>query len=168
MLRTDRRELRNRLQSRRDRRRSELTRLRRNNEINVVIAPKFDYAPRDDVAAAEADDDVIERQLIAPPTRRIDRRYTMDEFRHRPELRHYMPAVEVDSIRFGFNEHFLREEEVDALERLGAIIERVVASNPNEVFLIEGHTDAVGSYGYNQRLSISGPMLSEAHFSSSS
>ena len=64
-----------------------------------------------------------------------------------------MPAIEVDTIRFGFNEAFVREEEIPQLERIGEIIERIVASNPDEVFLIEGHTDAVGSDGYNLGLS---------------
>lgn len=153
MLASDRRELRQRLRARRDQRRAELDRKRRNNQINIVIAPQIEYAPRNDVAAAEADDDAIERQLVAPPTREIDRRYSMDEFRRRPDLRNYMPAVEVDSIRFGTNEHFVREEEIDELERIGEIIERVLAANPEEVFMIEGHTDAVGSDGYNLSLS---------------
>lgn len=153
MLRSDRRELRQRLRARRDRRRLELDRKRRNNDINIVIAPQIEFAPRNDVAAAEADDEAIERQLIAPPTRQVDRRYSLDEFRRRPDLRNYMPAVEVDSIRFGTNEHFVREEEIDELERIGEIIERVVTANPGEVFMIEGHTDAVGSDGYNLALS---------------
>ena len=153
MLRSDRRELRNRLLQRRERRRAELARQRRDNEIRIEIVPQFEFAPREDIAAAEADGDLIERQLIAPPTREIDRRYTIDEFRRRPSLRRYMPAIEVDSIHFGFNEHFVREEEVDELERIGSVIERVVTKSPDEVFLIEGHTDAVGSDGYNLDLS---------------
>ncbi|MGI9464655.1 MAG: OmpA family protein, partial [Aestuariivirgaceae bacterium] len=153
LLRSDRRELRQRLRNRRDRRRAQLERQRRNNELNIVIAPRLEYAPRDDVAAAEADDQIIERQLVAPPTRRIERRYTLEEFRRQPELRSYMPAIEVDSIHFGFNEHWVREEEIDELERIGSVIERVVAANPDEVFLIEGHTDAVGSSVYNLDLS---------------
>ncbi len=153
MIRDDRRELRSRLRERRQRRQSELERLRRRNELNVVIAPQIQFEPRSDVAAAEADDDVIEQQLVAAPTREIDRRYTLEEFRRRPHLRRYMPAIEVDSIHFGFNEHWVREEEVDELERIGAAIEKVVAANPDEVFLIEGHTDAVGSESYNLELS---------------
>ena len=150
---SDRRELRQRLRHRRLRREAELDRRRRNNDLNIVIAPQIEFAPRSDIAAAEADESLIERQLLAPPTQRIDRRYSFEEFRRRPELRRLMPAIEVDSIRFGFNESFVREEEIDELERLAAVIERVIAANPEEVFLIEGHTDAVGSEGYNLALS---------------
>ena len=153
MVQSDRRELRQRLRNRRERRRAELEQRRRANSLDIVIGQRFDYAPREDVAAAEADDEIIERQLVAPPTAQIDRRYSFDEFRRRPDLRRLMPAVEVDSIRFGFNESFVREEEIDELERLGAVIERVLAANPEEVFLIEGHTDAVGLDSYNLALS---------------
>jgi outer membrane protein OmpA-like peptidoglycan-associated protein len=148
-----RRELRYRLEQRRESRRLELERRRRDNDLEIVLAERSQFAPRDDIAAAEADDDLIESQLVAPPTREVDRRYTVEDFRRNPSLRRYMPAIEVDSINFGFNEHFVREEEVDELERLGSVIERIVAKNPDEVFLIEGHTDAVGSDGYNLTLS---------------
>jgi outer membrane protein OmpA-like peptidoglycan-associated protein len=152
MLEEARREKNRRLIAERQRRREELARQRRQNE-EIIRIPRGTYEERGDIAAAEADDDLLERQLVAPPTRRIDRRYSRSEFRRNPGLRDYMPAIEVDTIRFGFNEAFVREEEIPQLERIGEIIERIVASNPDEVFLIEGHTDAVGSDSYNQALS---------------
>ena len=152
MLAEARREKNRRLIAERQRRREELARQRRQNEV-IIRIPRGTYEERGDIAAAEADDDLLERQLVAPPTRRIDRRYSRSEFRRNPGLRDYMPAIEVDTIRFGFNEAFVREEEIPQLERIGEIIERIVASNPDEVFLIEGHTDAVGSDSYNQALS---------------
>jgi hypothetical protein len=33
--------------------------------------------------------------------------------------------VEIDTVRFGFNEAFVRAEEVDKLDRLGEIMERI-------------------------------------------
>lgn len=117
--------------------------------------------PRDRVARrplptiplAEAYERDLERQLSAPPSRRIDRRYTIDEYRANPSLRTIMPGIEVDTVRFGFNEDFLRIEEIAKLDRIGELLERIVAGNPNEVFLIEGHTDLVGSDAYNLALS---------------
>ena len=153
LLREARQEKRERLLSERQRRRDRLEARRRNNQIIIQVPSSRDYAERDDIAAAEADDELLERQLIAPPTRRIEQRYSRSEFRSRPRIRNYMPAIEVDTIRFGFNESFVREEEIPQLERIGEIIERIVAANPDEVFLIEGHTDAVGSASYNEALS---------------
>ena len=152
LLREARREKRRRLIAGRADRRE---RLRRNNNQIIIQIPPVRIGPyRDDIAAAEADDELLEQQLVAPPRRRIERKFSRQDFRSgRPSSRDSMPAIEVDTIRFGFNESFVREEEIPQLERIGEIIERIVAANPNEVFLIEGHTDAVGSAAYNQGLS---------------
>ncbi len=152
LLREARREKRRRLIAGRADRRE---RLRRNNNQIVIQIPPVRIGPdRDDIAAAEADDELLEQQLVAPPRRRIERKFSRQDFRSgRPSSRDSMPAIEVDTIRFGFNESFVREEEIPQLERIGEIIERIVAANPDEVFLIEGHTDAVGSAAYNQGLS---------------
>ena len=115
----------------------------------------------DDVWAAEADDEQIERQLIArprqlPPQYSYSREALMRDpypVMSRPEVRRSLPAVELDTVHFGFNEAVLREEEVANLDRLGRIIERILAAHPEEVFMIEGHTDAVGSDAYNLALS---------------
>jgi outer membrane protein OmpA-like peptidoglycan-associated protein len=154
ILREARREKRRRLIASRADRRERLRRNRDNNRIIIQIPPVRIGPDRDDIAAAEADDELLEQQLVAPPRRRIERRYSRQDFRAGRILsRDTMPAIEVDTIRFGFNEAFVREEEIPQLERIGEIIERIVAGNSNEVFLIEGHTDAVGSAAYNQGLS---------------
>ena len=56
-----------------------------------------------------------------------------------------MARIEIDTVHFGFGEGFLREEEIDKLDRIAQVLERILAKNPGEVFMIEGHTDAVGS-----------------------
>jgi outer membrane protein OmpA-like peptidoglycan-associated protein len=110
--------------------------------------------------AAEEDDEDIERQLLARPRLRIERTYPREVLFEepevvltRPEVRDSLPSVELDTITFGFNEAFVREEEVAKLDRVGSIIERIVAAHPREAFVIEGHTDAVGSDAYNLKLS---------------
>jgi len=40
-----------------------------------------------------------------------------------------------------------------SLVRLGILIEELLLESPREIFLIEGHTDAVGSESYNLALS---------------
>lgn len=44
-------------------------------------------------------------------------------------------------------------EQARSLVRLGILIEEMLFENPREIFLIEGHTDAVGSEGDNLTLS---------------
>lgn len=153
MLESDRRELRNRLRAERDDRRRDLRRKSQAGGLRIEIGPGVRPAPRRSIAAAEVDALAIERQLVAPPTRPIQRRYSFEEYARRPELRDVMPGIELDTIHFGFNEYFVREEEVDELQRIGEIIERILAANPGEVFVVEGHTDAVGSDAYNYDLS---------------
>jgi outer membrane protein OmpA-like peptidoglycan-associated protein len=47
----------------------------------------------------------------------------------------------------------MRDEQVGNLDGIASIIEKIVRKYPNEVFLIEGHTDAPGSAAYNTKLS---------------
>ena len=146
-LRNDRRILRQRMLEDRAQRQ---VRLRKPNRHIVLNA---EPAPFDDLTAAEANEDELENILVSAPRRKAQRHYSLDEFERSPELRAAVPRIEIDTIRFGFNESFIREEEIDSLDRVAEIIERILASNPYEVFLIEGHTDASGSDAYNLGLS---------------
>ena len=131
LLREARREKRRRLIAGRADRRERLRRNRDNNQIIIQIPPVRIGPDRDDIAAAEAGDELLEQQLIAPPRRRIERKFSRQDFRTgRPSSRDSMPAIEVDTIHFGFNESFVREEEIPQLERIGEIIERIIAANP--------------------------------------
>ncbi|MEP6334694.1 MAG: OmpA family protein, partial [Anderseniella sp.] len=110
-------------------------------------------ASRPTITAAEAYDEELEDWLVSAPLVKVEPRYRINDFVEQPRLRYSVPGIEVDTIRFGFGEGFLRTEEVPKLDRIGGIIERIVASNPNEVYLIEGHTDAVGGSEANRALS---------------
>lgn len=154
----DRAELRHRALD--DRRRREAEWLRRRNAGDLNIAINIDITPDEDhfgrprpIYMAEADDQDIERYLSAAPVRKPARRYTIDEVKTMPDVRETMPAVEIDTINFGFNEDFVREEALDDLDRVGETIEKILTAHPGEIFLIEGHTDAVGSDEYNLDLS---------------
>jgi outer membrane protein OmpA-like peptidoglycan-associated protein len=157
-----RRELRRRFEEEKLARGRDLDRRRRNNDLDIDINVNLGggSAPPPVIWAAEEDDEEIEQQLVRRPIRRLERTYDRDELIEEPEViltrpgvRESLPGVEIDTIRFGFNEAFVREEEVQNLDRIGAIIERVVTAHPQELFVIEGHTDAVGSDEYNLRLS---------------
>lgn len=131
-------------------------RLRRGGfEFEVVIGNDYDPddAFRDDVFAAEVDDEELERVIVAPPRRKLERRYTVEEIERSPEARDAVARIEIDTVNFGFGEGFLREEEIDKLDRIAEVLEKVLAKNPGEVFLLEGHTDAVGSSAANLALS---------------
>ena len=147
----DRRVLRQRMMEERRRRASEL---QDDDEIDIELGMEFDAGRRQrDVFAAEVDDEELEEVLAAPPRRKINRRYTVEEVESTPELRDALPRIEIDTVHFGFGEAFVREEEVENLDRIAEVMEKILAKHPREVFLVEGHTDAVGSNGSNLTLS---------------
>jgi outer membrane protein OmpA-like peptidoglycan-associated protein len=134
-----------------DRRRRDDVELPRGREIVINVQPEA--SDEIDVFAAEADENQIEEVLVAAPRVRVERRYNVEEVANDANIRRSMPRVEVDTIRFGNNEAIVREEEVGKLDRIGAVLERILRGHPREVFMIEGHTDAVGSDVYNLGLS---------------
>lgn len=97
----------------------------------------------------------IERRLEAAPRMRVpdERRVTVREFKRRPELRRYAPSIDIQSINFAFGSAVIPRSERDKVERIADGLQRVLRRRRGEVFLIEGHTDAVGSYESNQILS---------------
>ncbi len=154
-MRRDREVLRRRMLADRQTRRAELAE-DDSEEINIELNDAEIVVParrKRDVFVAEVEDDELEQVLIAPPTRKQRRRLTVEEASFEPEVRKTIPRIEVDTIRFGFNEAFVREEEVGNLDRVAEVIEKILRKYPREVFLIEGHTDAVGSDIYNAKLS---------------
>jgi len=151
----DRRELRRRMFDQRRDRAAYWDEQRRqgNLDIDINIGTGRDRGMQGEIWADEVDDEEIEEQLLAAPRRQVQRRYSIEDFEDEPDLREVMPGVEIDTIRFGFNEAFVREEEIDNLDRIAETVEKILAARPGEVFLIEGHTDAVGSDAYNLALS---------------
>jgi outer membrane protein OmpA-like peptidoglycan-associated protein len=145
--------LQQRLLRERRQRQAELASRYEDDQYEIELGEGYDPDQRDDVYAAEVDDEELEEVLIAAPRRKIDRRYTVEEVEASPDLREALPRIEIDTVRFGFNEAFVRPEEVGNLDRIGEIMERVLSKHPRERFLIEGHTDAVGSDAANLKLS---------------
>jgi len=99
-----------------------------------------------------SDDDVYEA-LSAPPIEDFSDRYSLDEIRATARLRDRMRRVDLDDINFEFGSWDVDPSEYGKLERVARGMLRVIRHNPNEVFLIEGYTDAVGSREDNLSLS---------------
>jgi outer membrane protein OmpA-like peptidoglycan-associated protein len=100
-----------------------------------------------------ASDDDLYEAFTAAPVARLERRYSLDEIRFNPPLREHMRRVDLDSITFDTGSATVSQDQYFKLERLARIINRVIERDPAEVFLIEGHTDAVGDPEDNLSLS---------------
>lgn len=115
----------------------------------VVRIPQERYIVEAEVAGPA----MIYEALTAPPIERIERRYTLDEIRFNEALLERMPRVDIDTITFELGSWTVTPDQAPRLAVIADAINRTVSSNPQEVFLIEGHTDAVGSDVDNLSLS---------------
>src|SRR5690606_23949633 len=68
-------------------------------------------------------------------------------------LRDYMRRIDLDTVNFEFGSFEVAHDQYPKLARLARIIQRMLDRNEAEMFLIEGHTDAVGSDEDNLTLS---------------
>jgi outer membrane protein OmpA-like peptidoglycan-associated protein len=105
------------------------------------------------VDAADAPPDLIYDTMLAPPVDRIDRRYSLDEIRYSPNVRMLMPSIDVNSINFDTGSWDISSDQAAKLQVIADGLNRAIQRNPREVFLIEGHTDAVGNDVDNLSLS---------------
>ncbi|WP_407492718.1 OmpA family protein [Pseudooceanicola sp. MF1-13] len=101
---------------------------------------------------AEADD--LRQALVAAQVPQgVDRRFSLSQVRNINSVRELVPEIDVDNINFETGSSVIRPQEAEELAELGTLMRESIRENPGQVFLIEGHTDAVGSAGYNLALS---------------
>lgn len=98
-------------------------------------------------------EDSLARALAATGAEGVNRSFSLAQVRNIDAVRHLVPEITVDTINFETNSAAIRPEEAQALAALGQAMRKAIAKNPAEVFLIEGHTDAVGRFAYNLALS---------------
>jgi outer membrane protein OmpA-like peptidoglycan-associated protein len=123
---------------------------------NVVVLPPPAYriAPERYIVDADmADERVLYDTLSAPPVAPIPRRFTLDEIRYSPDVRAYTRSVDINTVNFETNSWAVAPDQAQKLAALARAINEAIGRNPNEVFLVEGHTDAVGNPVDNLSLS---------------
>lgn len=104
--------------------------------------------------AGQVDDaDTYYAFLDQPPVERARRLYSVDEVKRSARLRDTVRRVDLDTITFATGSAEIARSEIDELEAIASAMLRLLDENPAETFLIEGHTDAVGSDISNLALS---------------
>lgn len=83
----------------------------------------------------------------------LDRAYSLQQIRQIRAVRELMPQIDVQAIEFDTGSAVIRPTEAEALRDVGVAMADAIEANPDEVFLVEGHTDAVGSAASNLALS---------------
>ncbi|SMC50186.1 Outer membrane protein OmpA [Fulvimarina manganoxydans] len=116
--------------------------------IDLTI-PEDDYI----VDIAEPDEALYYRTIVAPPVETVERIYSVDEVRRSKRIRDKVRRIDLSTINFAFGSDAIDQAEVGNLQALAEAISTVIDRNPSETFLVEGHTDAVGSDLANLALS---------------
>lgn len=122
------------------------------NETPVQISElpqveEFSYAS---TGMSEAD---LRAALAASSSQDLDRTFSLQQVRQIRAVRELMPVIELSAITFDTGSAIIEADQARALATVGTAIAERISENPSEVFLIEGHTDAVGSATSNLALS---------------
>lgn len=118
--------------------------------IAAFAMPSLGFAQATTPSAA-----TIERQLEAAPRMKLrpNERVTIREFKRRPDLRRMARSIDIQSINFEFGSAAIAPSQYGKVEIIADALHRILRRDRGARILIEGHTDAVGSFQSNQILS---------------
>ena len=120
--------------------------------VEVNQLPQVSEADRS-INFQQAQEDELRAALQARMPADVNRTFSLSQVRNINAVRQLVPEIDVDNITFETGSSAIRPEEAEELAALGTAMRQRIEENPGEVFLIEGHTDAVGSASYNLALS---------------
>ena len=103
--------------------------------------------------AEVADESDVVTFFRQPPVEQVRRIYTIEEVKRSARIRDTVRRLEVGGLTFDSGAATISRDQVGALNTVAAAMQQLLMSNPAETFLIEGHTDAVGSDISNLELS---------------
>ena len=110
--------------------------------------------PRPRHFAADANDrDALAAALANLDPDRTAQRFSLRQIRDIREVRELAPQIDLNAITFASGSAAVKPDQAAKLSALGRAMTALIEQNPGEIFLIEGHTDAVGKAAYNLALS---------------
>ncbi|AVW93124.1 OmpA family protein [Celeribacter baekdonensis] len=123
-------------------------------EIDAVDVTALPDAPK--AGVNYADDEAALRAALAASqaqSEAMTRRFSLNQIRTIRAVRELAPEIALTSVNFETGSAAISASEAEELAALGRAMKRAVTDNPQEVFLVEGHTDAVGKATRNLVLS---------------
>ncbi|MES2967369.1 MAG: OmpA family protein, partial [Pseudomonadota bacterium] len=118
--------------------------------VDVTTLPR----PTQRVRISTSDDDaLLKARMAAADAEDLGRSFSLRQIREIQQVRALAATIDIDNITFDSGSSAITATEAEELADLGRFITEMVADNPAEMFLIEGHTDAVGSAASNLALS---------------
>lgn len=115
----------------------------------VLNIPPSEYV----LNASAANEQQVATFLDQPPVETIQRYYTIDEVKRSSRLRDMVRRLEIADLTFETGSANISQSEIGTLSATANAMLALIRQNPAETFLIEGHTDAVGSDISNLALS---------------
>jgi outer membrane protein OmpA-like peptidoglycan-associated protein len=91
--------------------------------------------------------------LDQPPVEPVERVYSLDEVKYSARIRDKMRRIDLDTITFDTGSAEISMDQATSMRKVADAINKMLDEDPSESFLIEGHTDAVGSDESNLILS---------------
>ena len=116
--------------------------------VDVSLLPP----PAPEIEVTGADDEAALRAALSREAN-FDRSFSLAQIRDIEQVRALVPEIDLNAITFETGSAAIRPDQARALSRIGEVMRSYIDENPREVFLIEGHTDAVGSAAANLALS---------------
>ena len=117
-------------------------------QINELPEPRQQTVTSGNVSSEE-----LRLALAAQENAAVGRRFSLQQIRQIRAVRELVPVIELEAVTFDTGSAAIRASEAEELRDLGVAMQRMIDRNPYEVFLVEGHTDAVGNATYNLALS---------------
>lgn len=110
--------------------------------------------PRRPIVISSKDQDIaLKRELARVEAERVGRTFSLRQIREIPAVRALAATLDVTPITFASGSAAVAPEQARNLADLGRLMQDLLAENPREIFLIEGHTDATGKAAMNLALS---------------
>ncbi|MDK4703677.1 OmpA family protein [Rhizobium sp. CNPSo 4062] len=91
--------------------------------------------------------------LREPPVEPVERIYSVNEVRYSARIRDKIRRIDLDTITFATGSAEIPMSQASTLRGVADGMSKIIKRDPTETFLIEGHTDAVGSAQSNLILS---------------
>ncbi len=120
----------------------------------VVVVSQLPKPRKDRVTISTSDENAaLKAALAAKEAAKAGRTFSLRQIREIPQVRALAATIDVESMTFDSGSAAIKAGQAENLADLGGLMQDLLDANPGEIFLIEGHTDAVGKAPLNLALS---------------
>ena len=116
------------------------------SSLPTPVYDTFDYR-------ASTDRESLRLALLAADRAAVNGGFSLNQVREYKQVRDLAPEINLENITFATNSAAIQASQAEQLRQMGLLMRDMIRDDPTELFLVEGHTDAIGDAGYNLLLS---------------